>query len=211
MTRDGTKTRVGSVPLLDSTGAASSVSLTLNISGSFDSLGTGDQETGGAGQAYQALMSDYVFIDAGAAGAVSTKDGSLSGLEPLAFYDLYLYGQGNHFTGNVYRGQNTLFTVGGISQQTSWDGVHGGDGSLDEGVEYVKFTVRADGSGKIDFTWSNVLAGPGGNVVTDADGSSTRFAALNGLQIVQNYGAVPEPSAFLLGGLGLLALFRRRR
>lgn len=206
--RDGTKDKVESIPLLDSAGQGTSVALSLGVNGAFDSAGLGDQE-GGAGGAYGALMSDYMFLDAGGAGLVSTMSGTLSGLAASNFYDLYFYGQGDKFTGNIYRGQNTLFTIGGTSKQTGWDGTPGGNGSLNEGVEYVKFTVQADADGKINFTWSNVVGGV--NVLADADGHSTRYAAFNGLQVAHNPDAVPEPAAALLGALGVLGLLRRRR
>ncbi len=207
--RDGTKDKVEQLPLLDSAGNATPVTISLGVQGSHDSAGTGDQETGGGN--YTGLMSDYVFLDAGGPGLVASMEGAVSGLEAGHYYDLYFYGQGDKFTGNVYRGQNTLFTVDGVSRQTSWDGEQGGDGDLEDGTEYVKFTVQADAAGKILFTWANVIAGPGGNVPVDADGFSTRYAAFNGMQIVHHGDAVPEPASALLGGLGLLALLRRRR
>ena len=54
------------------------------------------------------------------------------------------------------------------------------------------------------------MADGSGNITLNF-GISQAFAndfAINGFQLVQQ---VPEPSAALLGGLGLLALLRRRR
>ncbi len=83
---------------------------------------------------------------------------------------------------------------------------------LVEGIEFVRFTAVADQDGKINFTWANVVADPGGNVAVDKDGSASMFAAFNAFQIVDlAANAVPEPSSALLGGLGLFALFHRRR
>lgn len=206
VSRDGTKDRVAQVPLHDSAGALSSVSLALGIAGSHASV-NGDLERSGG---LDPLMSDYVFLNSGSSSVVASSTGTLSGLMAGMAYDLYFYGQGDRFTGNVFAGQNSLFTIGGVSKQTSWDGIIGGDGQLTEVQEYVKFTVFADAQGKIFFEWANVVAGV--NVDVDADGSSSRFAGFNALQIVQNPNAVPETSSLLLVALtGCLALSRRRR
>lgn len=196
--------------LLDSSGNLTSIALSLGINGSH-SNSAGDQERSGG---LSTLMSDYAFLSSGSNTLVHQESGTLSGLIPSNTYDLYFYGQGDKFTGNVFRGQNTLFTLGSESKQTGWDGVLGGNGVLLEGIEFVRFTAVADQDGKIGFTWANVVAGLGGNVAVDLDGRSSMFAAFNGLQVVDlAASAVPEPaSAALTGlGLGLLALLRCRR
>lgn len=194
--------------LLDSSGNLTSVALSLGINGSHSNP-AGDQERNGG---FSGLMADYAFLSSGSNTVVHQESGTLSGLVPSNSYDLYFYGQGDKFTGNVFRGQNTLFTLGSESKQTGWDGVSGGNGVLLEGIEFVHFSAVADQDGKISFTWANVVGGPGGNVETDQDGTSSMFAAFNGLQIVDlTANAVPEPAAAALAGLGLLVLLQRRR
>ena len=205
----GTTTISGS-GLIDSDGQATDVGISFGINGSFLSSGIpsqpGQQQLG----PYEDLMTDYVFISATTPAEVISRTGTIMGLAAGKVYEIYFYGQGNNFLEAYSEGQNTLFTIGGESKQTSWDGIVGGDGFLAEGIEYVKFSAIANPSGEIAFNWANVVTGPGGNVSTDLDGHSSRFGVINGIQIV-DVAAVPEPSAALLGGLGLLALFRRRR
>ena len=221
---------VTSTPTRDSTGLASSV--TVNIQGVGIGLinshiahqqSIGMQELGASG-VYNRLMGDFIGIDSDTGnGTVGTAYGTIAGLAANAYYDIYFYGQGSDYTvpgpSNGASGQNSLFgitnglggAVSGSTQQTGWDGVNGGNGVLTEGVEYVRFSVKANSSGLIHFLWQNVVTGPGGNVATDSapngrnDGS--RIGALNAIQIV----SVPEPSTVLLGGLGMLGLLARRR
>lgn len=170
-------------------------------------------DTGSGGGPYTRLMEDYLQLDSGANTSVVTANGLISGLVPMASYDLYFYGQGSDMMGTdaSSSGENSLFTVNSVSKQTGWDGVDGGDRNLVEGIEYVKFTTEADQNGRISFTWSNVVAGV--NVATDNvtsnTGTGSRFGALNGIQVV---GSVPEPSLVGMAGVAsALLLLRRRR
>lgn len=207
LTRSGWQDEIQGYNLLDSAGNQTSVAISLGINGVFDST-DGHQEHGMAAD----LMNDYAFLSAEALGIVTTQTGLISGLIPGASYEVYFYSQGNRFTGGGFKGQNGLFSAGGLQKQTGWDGIQGGDGALTENVEYVKFGVTADAEGKVDFTWSNVVAGAGGNVDVDSDGHNSIYSALNGIQIVSMETiTVPEPATSLLALLGAAALFRRRR
>ena len=209
VTGSGTTTITAS-SLTDSDGDTTGVGIELEINGSYLEL-AGQQEMGGVPRTYEDLMSDYVYLSSPTNTQVVTKSGTIFGLEPAKLYDVYLYAQGDDFTEDFSPGQNALFTINGISKQTSWDGVVGGNGLLVEGIEYVRFSVLADPSGEIAFSYANVVSGSGGNVVTDLDGVNSRFAGINGIQIVDVAAVVPEPSVALLGGIGLVGLLRRRR
>jgi hypothetical protein len=191
--------------LKNSTGTTTGVGISVEINGSF--LSDPSQQELGPSGIYQDLMEDYVYLSSPVELQVVTKNGSIFGLDPGQLYDVYLYAQGDNFLETYSPGQNTLFTINGISKQTSWDGIQGGDGFLVDGIEYVRFRVAANAGGVIGFTWANVVSGTGGNVAVDLDGNNSRFAVINGLQIV----AVPEPSAALLGSFAVLGLLRRRR
>lgn len=143
-----------SVALQDSTNTATGVGFTLSgLTGSSSTIGEQEVSVGGG---FRSLMRDYVSIDAGSTpGAVVTATGKFTGLVVGASYELYFYGQGS-ILGTVSgvplnQGQNSLFTVDGTSKQTEWDDVAGGNGSLAENIEYVKFLAVADINGEIDF------------------------------------------------------------
>jgi hypothetical protein len=204
--------------LLDSAGLATSVSINIPPTIGQGSA-IGDQELGGAPLTFEDLMFDSISIDSGAAGTLVTKSGTIAGLAVGGTYEIYFYSQGDDNNGNGGNdGQNGLFaitsTLGGsvigTAKQTGYDGVSGGNGILTENVEYVKFSATANASGEIFFKWENVV--PGANVTTDNVPNSTnngsRFAVLNGIQIVQ---VVPEPSSALLVLLGTFGLLARRR
>lgn len=218
----------GGGPIRDSSGAATSVDVLLSGTG-VSPLNTtighqrdlGQQELGTT-MVLDDLMGDFLQLDApgaDSAGNLGTVNGTINGLTVGASYEIYFYGQSATYglPGSSTSGANSFFaltsTLGGpiigSGKQTGWDGVDGGNGTLTENVEYVKFTATANGSGEIYFIWQNVIAGV--NVVTDAatdsTGGSSDLAALNGIQIV----AVPEPSALVLVALSGLALLRRRR
>lgn len=210
MTRSGTNVTVSGANLIESDGDATGVGISVDIYRTY--LGVPPtQEVGGVSQGYFDLMSDYVFLAAPSNSQVVSLSGAITGLDPSKLYDIYLYGQGDDFLEDDSPGQNTLFSIGGIFKQTSWDGIAGGDGLMEEGIEYVKFTVTPDSLGNIDFSYANVVSGPGGNVATDLDGANSRFAVINAIQIVDVAAVVPEPSVTLLGAFGLLGMLRRRR
>ena len=107
-------------------------------------------------------------------------------------------------------GGASWFTVGFTSSQHNWNGADGG--TIDT-TDLVRFNTNTTAT--ITYTRSGAdLIAAGINYVgwiTDAAGVMN----LSGAQQVKidNFSltAVPEPDAALLGGLGMLALLRRRR
>jgi hypothetical protein len=130
---------------------------------------------------------------------------SISGLTIAGVYNIYIYAlshnAGSWGTTSVERAAGaftTTNTTGNGSSQSLDNGITGTNGTtFTAGSNYVLFqSIVADGSGNISIV-ADAL---------DAGAASTRLH-VNGLQIA----AIPEPSAALLGGLGVLALLRRRR
>jgi hypothetical protein len=109
---------------------------------------------------------------------------------------------------HAWKSSRQVVTINGVSKQTSWDGVPGGDGLLVEGIEYLKFTVSPNASGQVNFSYANVVTGV--NAPSDLDGLNSRFAVINAIPIV-DLSLVPEPAVAWLGAIGLLVVFRRRR
>lgn len=220
----------GGGPIRDSSGMATSVDILLGSTTTANGETTmgqqrsvGQQELGNS-SAYEDLMGDFLQLDApgvDVANRVGTIAGTINGLIAGNVYNIYFYGQHTTYgaspLGDSTSGANSFFAITGTlngsilgnGEQTGWDGANGGNGTFTEGDEYVKLTATANATGEIFFIWQNVVAGV--NVATDAatdgGGLSSDLASLNGIQIE----SVPEPSAALLGGLGILGLIIRRR
>ena len=216
----------GGGPIRDSSGVATSVDIVLSGTTGVAGVTTighqrsvNQQELGTALE-FEDLMGDFIQVDAPGTDVsnVGTVNGTISGLAPNTLYEIYFYGQGANYaspSANANSGANSFFAItGGLGgpivgsgQQTGWSA---SNGTLTEGVEFVKFTVNTGVATDIFFIWQNVVAGK--NVATDlapdSTGGPSDFGALNGIQVRE---VVPEPSAALLGALGMLGLLVRRR
>jgi len=192
--------------VVDSTGQTTPVGISIDNEGVF--FGPADQEVS-AGAGVSDLLSDYLFQRD--PDGNESRTGSITGLIPGNRYDLYIYGQGDNFTSNNNGGgQNLGVRIGNEVRHTGWDGVSGGDGNLEEDVEYVLFdNVTADATGTITFEHFNPGTGAFGADPSyfdsdtgspDLDGNNSQFSAINGLQVVGDFlntGAVSQSSDFL--------------
>ncbi len=139
---------------------------------------------GNAGAANLDVFESGFFLDQGVPNKSATI--TLSGLGAGTIFDLYLYAAAGHTTG-----EGATFNFGSVQTTT--------DSNVNEtayqlGVNYVKYSgLVANGSGNFSGTWTKA--------------APANYSVLNGMQIE----IIPEPSTALLGGLGLLALLRRRR
>lgn len=136
-----------------------------------------------------ALLQDFVYLHTSSSNTATITLSGFTANQSLA--SIVLYGM-NGDAGGTNPNQNASFTIGGVTKSTNATSV---TSTLAENVNYVRFdNIQANGSGNVVITWTNPAGG-------------SNWSTFNGLQIQ----AVPEPSAALLGSLGLLALLRRRR
>lgn len=178
--------------LVDSTGAASAATLTLG--GGADQMGTYTYA------AFTAITGPEIFETwlkhNGNSLPVAVTFG---GLNTGDTYDLIVYSSWVFDNGTAVPISQTV--------GTGMAGTAYVNNLLSIGTGLVEDTDSANNS-SIRGNWIRIngLTPDGsGNLGFDMNGQN---AALSGFQLVQQ---VPEPSAALLGGLGLLALLRRRR
>ena len=174
--------------LLDSTGTPTGVGIEVGKSG----RSVNRTASVFAGHAALDLLAEYVVVNGGSTTNVETKTVTLTGLDAAHTYSLYLYGVGDRAE------QNTQFIIGSHTKYTS--GPNPATTALTLGEDYVVFTgVAPDASGRLAIRYGNVID----------DGSASRFAAFNGLQVVAS---TPEPgSAALVALAGAVLTLRRRR
>ena len=178
--------------LVDSTGAATGITLTKNATSAFEDA------VGGAITSSN-LMSDYLHNDNNDA---TVGNISFNGLIPGGAYDLYLYAHGDQVD------QFTEFTIDPLNGGAVLNTTGGSRLTLTNPVNYVTVSLLADATGQIAYTWGE-----------DLDDANNAHAAHNGIQLVEsaaNNTIVPEPHAIalwsLLGMIGTgYSVFRRKR
>jgi hypothetical protein len=174
--------------LVDSTGGSS----TINISGLSGGTDEGPATSIFTGNSNQFGKGDDQTI-------------SFSGLVNNGVYDIYIYAL-SHNTGSWENPSNTERASGAFT--TSNVSGNGSSQSLDNGITGTNATTFTAGSNYVKF--QSIVADGSGNISIIAnatDGAGATRLHINGLQLV----AVPEPSAALLGAVGVLGLLRRRR
>jgi hypothetical protein len=135
------------------------------------------------GATFRSLMGDYLYLEGQQATAAVIR---VTGLPASQLISLV-------FLAANAANQGSTFSIGANSLSTS--DTAGIGTSLIAGDEYVQFSETSSATGEIEIKWT-LKAG-------------NQYSALNGMQI--DIAAIPEPSAALLGGLGVLGLLRRRR
>ena len=185
-------TTISPVALNYVNGAASGVSLTLSApNGTYNAnsawWGNYSPFTT-AGSPYSPLMQSCLVANSAAGNGYVT----LSGLTPLGTYSLITYNASDE---NETAGRTSSFTVNGVTQTSTYDGV---TSTLVNGVDYLVFAgVTADAGGNLTINFGNLG-------VSESD--------FNGFQL-QGVNPVPEPSTFALVGAGMALLlgYQRRK
>jgi hypothetical protein len=177
---------VSNAPLNFVDGSASGVTVSVTaFDNASDLSGTSPYNTQ-IGATYKSLMADYIYLYT--VQSYSSATITLKGLPASSTGSIVLFAADT-------AGQGSSFTIGGTTLTTTDPNGHSiATNGLVAGVDYVEFNnVTSDATGQLSISWTV----PG----------TQQFAALNGMQIQ----FVPEPSAALLGGVGMLGLLTRRR
>lgn len=188
----------GAVALTTSTGATSTV--TLNISGGANNLNSG----GNTLTTGDEIFSTWFKVN----GNIGPMTVTFAGLPTLGVgesYALVIYSDWFFPTGGVMPITQTVGTglTGTFNLNRSNDPGNGLVGPLLEDTDPAN--VAATALTQFNFARLNGLTPSGGDEL--AFSMTPGNSAVNGFQLI----LVPEPSTALLGGLGLLALLRRRR
>ena len=175
-----------SAPLVNSTGGATPVTVSLETFNVYD----GDENPA---TLKPALMQDFIYQTVLGPGGPPGLF-AINNLTPGAAYDLYFYSQNSGYSNTA-----TSFTIGATTQIATNVPGGGGPATFIQNTNYVLFPgVVADGSGLILGEFNDVAA--------------ANNAAFNGMQITE----VPEPASLatvLVGSSVLLlgGMLRRRR
>ena len=188
----------GPYPLVYANGLASGVSLSLVApNGTYDansvnwsnfspfswaSLANEQGNVGYPATPYANLMASCLVANT----AVNDGSVTLTGLSPLGLYQLVTYNASDE---NEVGGRISSFTVNGVTQTSTYDGV---TTTLVQGVDYLSWNAQADATGTLVINFGNKALG-------ESD--------LNGLQIQ----LVPEPATFALVGAAMTLLLVGRR
>jgi hypothetical protein len=132
------------------------------------------------------LMNDYHYVVSATAGQYATY--AFNNLD-AGTYELYAYQGGTLYSAP----KNNTFTVNGVTKTLAQTSPH-------------STTVNPSDQGGTWDVWSVTLASAGSISIQVGNGNANEVY-VHGFQLA----AIPEPSAALLGGLGFLALLRRRR
>lgn len=161
---------------------------TFSLDGVNDvTLGLSGWDSDGSADAAINLFDNYKHN-----GGSGTATFSLSGLDNTKTYSIVLYSAQNSSGG---RGGLWDLTTGNYTGTDPQESTGNQQATFANGENYVRYDNIQAVDGVISFTAANGL--------TTGNG----IAVFNGFEIQ----SVPEPSAALLGGLGVLALLRRRR
>ena len=194
------------IALVDYLGAATSATMDYNSPGTWSVTHSGSGD-----QADRDMMNGY--LDMGGDGFGQSITVTFANI-PYALYDVYVYhsssGGPNRSMSVTANGTTTVYTRN-LSPADVFDGF-----VLDQHATLVDSNASATGGNYVKFSG---LTGSSLTIVTTGIGSAdggypgsdnTRRGPIQGIQIT----AVPEPSAVLLGVLGLFAavgVFGRRR
>ncbi len=190
------------VSLRNSKGGTAGTGATMSWGGSglFSGYNNSYSNSFGGGT-YDALMNSYLYLSGGTEAVPQVAQTiSFNQLAANTSYDLYVYTEGAHDAA----GRNLSITINGNTITTTHASGTTNTGTFVEGENYIKFTGVASNSGALSFTYKGVGLGNTGGKPGEAN--------INGIQLRQPSQTVPEPSTFVLMGIGgMLIAFRLKK
>ena len=181
-----TNSHGASSSLVNSSGVTTNTSISWTGDGMYRASNGFDTQPAGA------LMNSYLYSH-------GDQTITFSNLQGNTNYNLYIYTQG------ATDGTGRILTVGGTQ-------INGGTQATSpmnplastfiSGQNYLTITGKTDASGTLSFTY-NATGTSGGNEKGFSE------ADINGLQLMQASGSVPEPSTCVLMGIGGLLVALR--
>ena len=175
--------------LVNSSGVHTSTSISWTGGGVFSS------GNGFSGTSVSNLMTSYLY-------ASDSNSITFSNLKQNTTYSLYIYSQG------ASDGAGRKLSVGGSQINGGSQTTQAADPSASTfiaGQNYLTITGNTDASGTLSFDYG--ANGTSGGAILN--GASE--ADINGIQLMEASGAVPEPSTYVLMGIGgLMVAFKLR-
>jgi hypothetical protein len=175
--------------LIDNSGATTTMDISFNSPNQWPIQGSPGQDADGTYN--RNLLNGYVDMSGGIAVTVNLAE------IPYALYDIYIY-----MSSDTADREGYVADDGGLTYYFRTLGSAAVTGSNASLIQTLDLTDDAVDTAASYAKFSN-LSGTSQAISVFAAGN----AGIAGIQVVQ----IPEPSAALLGGLGLLALLRRRR
>ena len=179
-------------PLVNS--ASESISTTLSWGGASVYTSEIIDLNGFHNQSAEVLMNSYLYEHPTISNAITFKQ-----LPALSSYDIYVYSQGDAGAND----RILAITVNGAVQSTASADYRAS--TFIEGQNYLKISARTDNSGELSLVYSGIGEANINGMQLLSLSTPVAEISMNGMPLLSASAPAPEPSAFVLMGIGGLA------